>query len=148
MGTSITLETMASLARAGSHDVTPLVASVLSGGCTVSDCVFAIDSFLRRHFIYREERDEVLRDVPFMLNDLSMLGHMEGDCDDMTILGSALLCNIGLPTRMTAIQSAIPGEYDHVYTETRVNGTWIPMDPTVPYGMTYTTFGTMSEVVC
>ena len=147
-GTQITLETMASLARAGSRDVPPLVASIVPRGGDVPGIVFAFDRFLRHHFVYREERDEVLRDVPFMLNDLVTLGHMEGDCDDMMIMGSALLCSCLIPARFTAIQSENPAEFDHVFTEAKVNGEWVPMDPTVPYGTRYTMFGFMSEVVC
>lgn len=148
MGTVITLEAMAALARAGSRDVPPLVSSVVPGNGTVSDCVLSVDRFLRANFIYREERDEVLRDVPYMLNDLVTLGHMEGDCDDMTIMCAAMLCALLIPTRFTAIQSEIPGLFDHVFTETKVNGEWVPVDPTVPYGTQYTQFGFMSEVVC
>jgi hypothetical protein len=143
-----TLETMAILSRQGSKDVSPLVTSLVSGGDRIADSVFVIDRFLRRHFVYREEYDEVLRDVPFMLHDLSTLGHMEGDCDDMTILGSAMLCALGVGTRMTAIKSANPDEFDHVFSEARIGTEWIPVDPTVPYGTTYNQFGFMSEAVC
>ena len=110
--------------------------------------VLAIDCFLRNVFVYRDERNEVLRDVPFMLSDYSTLGHMEGDCDDMTIMGSAMLCSLDIPTRMTAIQSESPEEFDHVFSEARVGGMWIPVDPTVPYGTQYNQYGFMSEVVC
>src|SRR6516162_3313113 len=116
-GTQSTLETMASLARAGSRDVPPLVASLVPRGGDVSDFVLSIDRFLGRSFVYRAERDEVLRDVPFMLHDLSTLGHMEGDCDDMMIMGSAMLCSLLIPARFTAIKSENPAEFDHVFTE-------------------------------
>jgi transglutaminase-like putative cysteine protease len=136
---------MAVLARQGSREpgTYALVSSIGN-----PDRVRGIDSFLRRYFVYREERDEVLRDVPFMLNDLDTLGHMEGDCDDMCIMACALLKSAGFPlVRMTAIQSDNPFEYDHVFSEVRISDFWLPVDPTVPYGTTYQQFGFMSEAV-
>jgi transglutaminase-like putative cysteine protease len=140
---------MSSLARAGSHEpgTYSLVQSIANSSGPGSFIV-GIDRFLRRVFVYREERDEVLRDVPFMLNDLATLGHMEGDCDDMAIMSASLLCCASIPARLTAIQSLNADEYDHVFTEAKVDGTWIPVDPTVPYGTHYNVFGFMSEVVC
>lgn len=135
---------MAILARAGSSE--PGVMAI-AGSFRNPDRVRAIDSFLRYAFVYREEYDEVLRDVPFMLNDLDTLGHMEGDCDDMTIFGCTLLRASGIPSRMTAIQSQSPFDYDHVFSEARVGEFWLPVDPTVPYGTQYQTYGFMSEAV-
>lgn len=139
---------MAVLVRQGRNDpgVTSLVSSLQSGGGGPG-FVLAVDGFLRRVFIYREEENEVLRDVPFMINDLNTLGYMEGDCDDMAIMGCALLSNAGLLCRMTAIQSQNDFEYDHVFSEVRIGTHWIPVDPTVPVGTTYETFGFMSEPV-
>jgi transglutaminase-like putative cysteine protease len=143
---------MSSLARAGSHEDGTLAIAGTLGSDTGLDAlrnfVVHVDRFLRRVFIYREERDEVLRDVPFMLNDLANLGHMEGDCDDMSIMSASLLCCASVPARLTAIKSLNTDEFDHVFTEAKVNGTWIPVDPTVPYGTRYNVFGFMSEVVC
>jgi len=139
---------MAVLARQGSSFVSPLVSSLIRGGDNISSVVLVIDRFLRGRFVYRDERDEVLRDVPFMLNDLDTYGYMMGDCDDMSIMCGSLLCNIGIPARFTAIKSANPEDFDHVYTEAKVGSDWVPIDPTVPYGTRYTMFGFISEVVC
>jgi transglutaminase-like putative cysteine protease len=147
-----TLETMSTLARQGRSDpgVSTLVASIRAGvgdSVTGFPFVMGVDRYLRDIFVYREEDNEVLRDVPFMLNDLATMGHMEGDCDDMTIMGCALLSNAGLLCRMTAIKSSNEFEYDHVFSEVRIGATWIPVDPTVPVGTQYETFGFMSEPV-
>jgi hypothetical protein len=139
-----TLETMATLARSGSN--VPGIA-VLVSGLRQTDCIAVIDRFLRQNFVYRDEAEEVLRDVPFMLHDLETIGHMEGDCDDMTIMGCALLKACGLPVRMTAIKSDNADEFDHVFSEARIGEYWIPVDPTVAPGTQYVTYGFMSEAV-
>lgn len=142
---------MAVLARQGSREsgTYAIANSIVSGRAfDPGDFVIGLDRFLRRVFVYREEHDEVLRDVPFMLNDYATLGRMEGDCDDMSIMASALLCCVGIPARVTAIKSQSIDEFDHVFSEARIGMDWIPVDPTVPYGTPYRAFGFMSEVVC
>ena len=148
MGTQQTLEVMAQLARQGSSVASPVAAHLVSVRGGVADFVSNLDRFLRHNFVYREERDEVLRTVDFMLHDFNTLGRMEGDCDDMSIMSGSLLCAAGISARLTAIQSADPFEYDHVFTEARVGSDWVVVDPTVPYGTTYNTYGFMSESVC
>jgi transglutaminase-like putative cysteine protease len=54
-----------------------------------------------------------------------------GDCDDHSILLSALLESIGHPTRFVAVGFS-PGNFSHVLTETRLGGRWIPLETTVP----------------
>jgi hypothetical protein len=138
---------MASLARSGSHDCRDFAYALCSsdGIRSVSDCILAIDRFLRAYFNYRGEADEVLRTVPFMLNDLATIGEMQGDCDDMTIMGCSLFCALGITTRMVAIRS-VPGEFDHVFCEAR-DVDWVPVDPTVPYGTPYVHYGMTFQAV-
>jgi hypothetical protein len=145
-----TLETMAILARAGSREpgTVSLLSSIVRNPSNPADIVSVIDNFLRNTFVYRGERDEVLRTVPYMLHDLATLRRMEGDCDDMAIMGCAMLMGAGISCRMTAIKAENPDEFDHVFSEARVGQNWIPVDPTVPLGTQYRTFGFMSEVVC
>src|SRR6516165_8420125 len=75
LGTMQTLETMAILARAGSREpgTAALVAGIVRNSAGTSDMVSAIDNFLRNTFVYRGERDEVLRTVPYMLHDFETL---------------------------------------------------------------------------
>lgn len=54
-----------------------------------------------------------------------------GDCDDKATLLASLLESIGHPTRFVAIgfQS---GVYSHVYVETKIGNSWIPLETTEP----------------
>jgi transglutaminase-like putative cysteine protease len=54
-----------------------------------------------------------------------------GDCDDKSLLASALLESIGHPTRFVAIGKT-PGNFVHVLVETRVANRWIPVETTEP----------------
>lgn len=53
------------------------------------------------------------------------------DCDDSATLMSALLEAVGHPTRFVAV-GFYPGEFSHVFTETRLGDRWIPLEATVP----------------
>lgn len=55
----------------------------------------------------------------------------QGDCDDKSTLLAALLESIGHPTRFIAVGFTGPGQYSHVYVETKVGPNWIPLDATV-----------------
>lgn len=136
----MTLETMAYIARAGQRD--PRLNDV-SRSCLGH---LAIDSFCRSHLVYREEFNEVLRTIPYMLDDLERTGSAQGDCDDMATFAGALCLSQGILSRYTAICSASPLEFDHVFCEARIGTDWIPIDPTVEYGTTYRIFGIMNEV--
>jgi transglutaminase-like putative cysteine protease len=61
-----------------------------------------------------------------------------GDCDDKATLLATLLESIGHPTRFVAVGFRNPGEYSHVYVETRAGNraSWIPLETTenVPAG--------------
>lgn len=140
---------MASLARSGSYACRDFALGLCaSGGVqSVADCIGVFDRFLRDKFNYRREQDEVLRTVPFMLNDLQTIGEMQGDCDDMCIMGCSLFCAVGITTRMTAIRS-VPGEFDHVFCEALDDsGNWVPVDPTVEYGTPYVHYGMTFQAV-
>lgn len=81
-----------------------------------------------------------------MVNDYQTQGNMEGDCDDMCIMACSMFVNLGVLCRMTAIKSS-PGEFDHVFAEANVNGSWVPVDPTVQYGTVYTVYGMTFQAV-
>jgi transglutaminase-like putative cysteine protease len=55
-----------------------------------------------------------------------------GDCDDMATLLAALLLSIGHPVRFVAMAQERGAPPSHVYVETKVGMTWIPLDPTEP----------------
>lgn len=54
-----------------------------------------------------------------------------GDCDDKSVLLASLLESIGHPTRFVAVGYAAPGEFSHVYVQTRIGPRWISLDPTM-----------------
>jgi predicted transglutaminase-like cysteine proteinase len=51
-----------------------------------------------------------------------------GDCDDFSVLESALLGALGHPTRFITI-GYTPRAFSHVYLEVNVRGRWIALDP-------------------
>ena len=54
-----------------------------------------------------------------------------GDCDDQSILLSALLESIGHATRFVALGFQ-PGAFSHVLTETKIGPNWLSLETTVP----------------
>lgn len=106
-----------------------------------------MDTWLRNHFQYRPEQEEVIRTVPFMLTDLDSSSAIEGDCDDIATFTGAWLMMLGIPARFTAIQSQPEGEFDHVFAEGQGGGWWQPIDPTVPLGTVYTYYRMFHETV-
>jgi transglutaminase-like putative cysteine protease len=66
-----------------------------------------------------------------------MLDLRAGDCDDMTILLSAMLKAIGHPVRIVLV-GFNPRKrmlFTHVYLEAFCKGRWIPLDPTTRHPM-------------
>lgn len=57
---------------------------------------------------------------------------MHGDCDDKATLLAAMLESIGHPARFVAVGFHNPGEFEHVYVESRIGAEWVPMDTTMP----------------
>jgi copper chaperone CopZ len=89
-----------------------------------------IDRWLRSHFVYRPEQNEVIREPEAMMEDLQATGHFEGDCDCVSTLAAAVLIVYGLPAVFVAIKKVPGPEFVHVFVEsgsTRI-------DPTVPEG--------------
>jgi len=66
-----------------------------------------------------------------------MLDLRAGDCDDMTILLSAMLKSIGHPVRIVLVgfNPRRPMLFTHVYLEALCKGNWIPLDPTTNHAM-------------
>ena len=96
-----------------------------------------ISSFFHA-YMYRPEREEVLRSPEFMLNDFLYLGYFEGDCDDASIMGAAMWSLAGFPVRFVAIRySANAKGFEHVFVEVWRLGEWMAFDPTVAPGTVY-----------
>lgn len=69
---------------------------------------------------------------------LVTLQNQFGDCDDKATLLASLLESIGHPTRFVAVGFQNPGDYQHVYVESRAGNrvSWIALETTqnVPAG--------------
>ena len=95
----------------------------------------AVDEFLRAHYFYRDEIEEVLRTPEFMLNDLTRIGYLEGDCDDISTLAAALFKALGYPVRFAAIRfDATNPNFEHVFTQVYDMAEWHTFDGTVQPG--------------
>jgi transglutaminase-like putative cysteine protease len=91
----------------------------------------AIQEYVRDHIRYTRD----IRGTETLATPDQTIRRGVGDCDDMSLLASALLESIGHPTRFVAV-GASPGDYSHVLVETRVGRNWIPVETTenVPLG--------------
>lgn len=66
-----------------------------------------------------------------------MLDLRAGDCDDMTILLSAMIKSIGHPVRIVLVGFNPRRQrlFTHIYLEAFFKGWWIPLDPTMKHAM-------------
>ena len=132
---------MAKLARKGARNlnVSRYAVELVRGS--------GFDTGLRSVFRYRPEQEEVVRDPEWMVSDIRSKGYCEGDCDDIATLCCALLCSLGIESRLTAIQTVSNEEYDHVFSEAYTETGWTPIDITVEPGTSYTCFGVLHEAI-
>lgn len=56
----------------------------------------------------------------------------QGDCDDQAVLLASGLELLGHPTRFVAIAQR-PGDFTHVYVETKIGPRWVAMETTEPW---------------
>ena len=100
--------------------------------------VQSIETWIREHYMYRPEHEEILRSPDFMMADLSRLGYIEGDCDDISIFVAALFRVLGCPVHFVAIRvKSDDTEFSHVFTEIWTGNGWYALDPTVKPGTRY-----------
>lgn len=97
----------------------------------VGDAVAPWDQALRLHeWVYANVTKEAAMSIP---SALEVLRTRRGDCNEHTVLFTALARSIGLPTRMAigvVWSTDLDGFYYHAWPEVHVGG-WIPMDPTL-----------------
>lgn len=100
--------------------------------------VFAIAAFywLRSKitFCSDPQRIELLRDPLILLNDIYTRGSACVDCDEMAILGVAILRAVGFQTVFITISQRQDLRFQHVYfgfyqTEPSKRGILLPLDP-------------------
>jgi hypothetical protein len=133
-GTAATLHTMARMARDASYN--PDFQAFARQFHSTED----LDSWLRNHFTYRDETEEILRTPMYMLQDWGRISSdrvigLEGDCDDISTFVAAITKVLGLPTRLIAIRHDPSNpDYEHVFTQAFDHGSWQTLDPTVDAG--------------
>lgn len=135
---------MLSLARraARNPDFVRGVLLVDGARCSVED----IDRTWRPFFVYRDEREEIVRSPEWMLRDFETLGRLEGDCDDIATFVAAVALVCGFTVRVTAIRyTATVMHFEHVFTEVLDGLTWRVIDLTVPVGSTMYAYEVMEE---
>lgn len=87
----------------------------------------ALFEFVRDHIRYTRD----IRGLETLQIPTVTLDNSAGDCDDKSTLLAALLESIGHPTRFVAVGYSKPGAYSHVYVETKLGASWLPLDATV-----------------
>ncbi len=126
-----TLRAMAQLAKSGAKSVRVQERAMsLTQSCDQKDfaCeVRQLHAFVRDQIRYVQDVDG----VETIRAPEKTLEYMAGDCDDKSIMLSALLLSIGHPCRFVAI-GYTPGVYEHVYVETKIGARWIALETTEP----------------
>ncbi len=91
--------------------------------------VCALFDFVKRNVRYTRD---IFR-VELLHSARRMLELRAGDCDDMTILLSAMLLATGHPVRLVlaGFKADKPHAYSHIYPEVNLLGRWIALDATV-----------------
>jgi len=130
-GTRATLRLMSQVVKQARAD--PVIrdtAADLVLGCSPGDyrgeveCLF---EFVRDNIRYLQDTNGLERlEYPTIL-----LKTKQGDCDDKATLLAALLESIGHPARFVAVGYQQPGEFEHVYVETRIGSNWIAAETTL-----------------
>lgn len=73
-----------------------------------------------------------IRGVETVHSPDKMLVIRQGDCDDQAVLLAAMLESLGHPTRFVAVGFS-PFAYSHVYVETKIGHSWIPLETINPW---------------
>lgn len=130
-GTVATLKIMREITKAGkkSLPVRSLAVSLTNGANQK-------DWFNEAKILHRFVRDKIryvkdIRGVETVQTPDVTLSIGAGDCDDKSVLLASLLESIGHPTRFVAIGFK-PDDFVHVYPETRIGTSWIPLETTEP----------------
>jgi hypothetical protein len=108
---------------------------------------FTWDRWIREHFLYRVELEEVVRTPEFMLQEIQRTGYFEGDCDCVSVFYATIIKTIGYRCRFVAIRFSDPFEFQHVFVEYDNGFQWIRTDVTVPVGTVHVELERMVEYV-
>ncbi len=86
----------------------------------------AIQQWVRDNIRYTKD----ILGVETLHSAVNVLNLGYGDCDDKTILASAMLESIGHPTRLKAVGFS-RDSLSHIYPEVNIKGKWIPVETTM-----------------
>lgn len=87
--------------------------------------VRALWSFVKNNIRYQRDVSNV--ETLYYPEQTLLQGY--GDCDDKTVLLASMLLATGHPVRFVAVGFK-PDDYSHVYPETLVGNTWVPLETT------------------
>lgn len=128
-GTVATLKAMRQYARDAVRDPKQKIRSLaLDIVCTLparswGNEVGALHEFVRDEIRY--VRDPV--GVELVSTPARTLETRQGDCDDKSTLLASLLESIGHPARFKAV-GLNGGPFSHVYVESKIGGSWVPLE--------------------
>lgn len=130
-GTVATLKIMREITKEGKKSL-----PVRSLAVSLTNAANQKDWFNEAKILHRFVRDKIryvkdIRGVETVQTPDVTLSIGAGDCDDKSVLLASLLESIGHPTRFVAIGFK-PDDFAHVYPETRIGTSWIPLETTEP----------------
>lgn len=101
------------------------------------------------HRLHQFVRDEIryVRDpvgVELVSTPTRTLETRQGDCDDKSVLLAALLESIGHPARFKAV-ALHGGPLSHVYVETKIGESWVPLETIIDRPMGWFPMGITSH---
>lgn len=87
--------------------------------------------FLRDHVLFKRDTfgAEHLRTPDQLLAEIARSSRTAADCDDVAMLGAALLKSMGLPAFFVVASRRRDRVLEHVFFATRVRGQVVPLDP-------------------
>lgn len=138
-GTAVTVSRMRALIREGGADpmVRLLAQRIVAGvdGRDTARQAGVIRSWLKANFRFLRDPQnvELLHTPEYLLRMLVREGYIQGDCDDVAILGGALGEAIGLKAKIVTVGFDGPtGPFAHVWVELTGPGLgrWVELDTT------------------
>lgn len=130
-GTRATLNIMARLVRECRIDPTIRRTAANLVGDLPNQSYYAeadrIFQFVRDSIRYIQDTNS----VEVLQNPRITLAEQYGDCDDKATLLASLLESVGHPCRFVAVGYTAPGEFEHVFIETKIGARWIAAETTM-----------------
>lgn len=136
LGIDETVEQMKQVILASLGDQTVRVtAEQLIGGVGANnrrDEATAIYLYVRDKVRYtKDPKDlEYIQTPHHLITRIQQQGQAFGDCDDKTVLGLALLKNIGFDVAIRVASYSPVKTFTHVYGLVKIDQTWVPFDAT------------------